>query len=72
MDDTYTYLILLHGQVDEADVITLSSFELSVELVGSAATLLTVQADQSGLIGLLRCLHGMGITLISVIRAGQR
>ncbi len=60
------YRIELHGHVD---VEWLQSFGSSVEiLVGDAGelpdgTVLTVHTDQSGIVGLLRRLHGVGMTI---------
>ncbi len=66
MDDTCTYQILLRGQVDEDDINTASPLHLTVTPAGPDATLVTVQTDQSGLVGLIRHLHGLGFVLLSI------
>ncbi len=66
MNDMRTYHIQLRGQVDEAEINALSPLHMTVEQANGAATLLTVHTDQSGLIGLLRHLHGLGFELVSV------
>ena len=72
MNDMCTYLIQLRGQMDEGDINATSPLQITVVQVEAnkgypyAATLLTVCTDQSGLIGLLRHLHGLGFVLLSV------
>ena len=66
MNDICTYLIQLRGQVNESDLNAMSPIQMTVVRVDTAATLFTVCTDQSGLIGLLRHLHGRGFVLLSV------
>jgi hypothetical protein len=66
MNDIFTYHIRLRGQVDEGEINAMSPLEITVERANQAATLITVRTDQSGLIGLLRHLHGLGFVLLSV------
>ena len=66
MDDIGTYLIQLRGQVEEGEINTMSPLQMTMERGDTAATAFTVRTDQSGLIGLLRHLHGLGLTLVSV------
>jgi hypothetical protein len=66
MNEVYTYLIQLRGVVDEAEINAGSPLHTTVEPQGTAATLLTVRTDQSGLVGLLRHLHGRGFVLQAV------
>ncbi len=69
MHDTIsTYKIQVEGQAGEDTLNATSPLQMSVLRVGPQATLLAIQADQSGLIGLLRHLHGQGFVLISVSR----
>jgi len=68
MNDICTYLIQVHGRVDESEINARSPLYTTVESVGTAATLLTICTDQSGLIGLMRHLHGMGFVFLSVNR----
>ena len=68
-DPTTRYRIELHGRVD-AD--WLQSFEASAQISiaeagqAEAITVLTVQADQSGIVGLVRSLHALGITILQI------
>ncbi len=68
MNDICAYRICLAGQVDPAEINAMSPFEMTVELGDKASTLLTVHTDQSGLIGLMRHLHGRGLIFLSVER----
>jgi hypothetical protein len=77
MNDLCTYHIQLRGQVDEGDVNATGPLLITAVQVGAnkeylhAGTLITVCTDQSGLVGLLRHLHGLGFVLVSVIRADR-
>jgi hypothetical protein len=66
MDDICTYHIELQGQLDERDLSLTGPLSLAFLRQGPSSTLVTVRADQSGLIGLLRHLHGRGLVLLSV------
>jgi hypothetical protein len=67
MSDQHTYLIQLCGSTDIDEVNALAP--LLMQAVRSEATTMqvTVSADQAGLIGLLRHLHGLGFQFLSVI-----
>jgi hypothetical protein len=68
-DSTTHYRIEVQGQVD---VIWLQSFEgstkIHVDESGQAQdiTLLNVRTDQSGMVGLLRRLHGLGVIILQL------
>jgi hypothetical protein len=62
-----TYLIKIRGHLDEADINAASPVELTLESKGNGWTMVTVQTDQSGMIGAIRHLHGLGIVLLSII-----
>jgi hypothetical protein len=72
MDDICTYQIEVRGQVNENDLNAMSPLQMTVVRVDAdeehpyASMLFTVCTDQSGLIGLLRHLHGRGFVLLSV------
>ncbi|MDY6878509.1 MAG: hypothetical protein SWK90_20205 [Chloroflexota bacterium] len=66
MDAICTYQIKLRGQVNENDLNAISPLQMAVVRVDTTSTLFTVCTDQSGLIGLLRHLHGRGFVLLSV------
>jgi len=68
MHDICTYHVEVQGQVDENAFNATSPLQIMVVRVDMAATLFTVRADQSGLIGLIRHLHGRGFVLLSVTR----
>lgn len=62
------YHIQLQGQVEEAELNAGTPLTMRVVQVDPSATTLTVQTDQSGIIGLLRYLHGQGFMLLSLVR----
>jgi hypothetical protein len=65
-DPATHYRIEVQGRVD---VEWLQSFDSSAEIIGDATrqmediTVLNVHTDQSGIVGLVRRLHGLGITI---------
>jgi hypothetical protein len=77
MHESCVYRIKVQGLVDENDLNAMSPLQLTMVHAGAderdrcAATLFAVHADQSGLIGLIRHLHGRGLVLLSVIRERQ-
>jgi hypothetical protein len=68
MHEACIYRIQVWGQVNESDLNAMSPLYTTVVRADPAATLFTICADQSALIGLLRHLHGRGLVLLSVIR----
>ena len=68
MHNICTYQIEVQGQVAVNDLITMSPQQMMVIRVNSEATLFTICADQSGLIGLIRHLHGRGLVFLSIRR----
>jgi len=68
MDELCTYRIEVRGQVDENDLNAISPLQMMVVRVDTTTTLFTACTDQSGLVGLMRHLHGRGLVLLSVIR----
>jgi hypothetical protein len=68
MHDTCTYQIEVRGQVDEDAFNATSPLQMTVVRLEPDATLFTICADQSGLIGLIRHLHRQGFVLLSVYR----
>lgn len=66
MDDQHIYLIQLRGPVDVDELNTLTPQQVTVVQAGAATTAVTVSTDQSGLIGLMRHLHGLGFRFLSV------
>jgi len=68
MNDLCNYHIRLRGQVDEAEINGMSPLHMTIEQTGANATLFTIHTDQSGLIGLMRHLHGLGFAILSIER----
>jgi hypothetical protein len=66
-DPTTHYRIEVRGRVD---VDWLQSFDSSAEIIADEArqmediTVLAVHTDQSGIVGLVRRLHGLGMTIL--------
>ncbi len=70
MNDLYTYRVKVSGQVDACELNVRSPLEMEVERVEAESTWLSIDTDQSGLIGLLRHLHGLGFVFLSIDRKG--
>lgn len=68
MHDICTYWIEVRGEVDESNLNAMSPHKMAVVQTDPAVTLITIDADQSGLIGLMRHLHGRGFVLWSLYR----
>jgi hypothetical protein len=68
MQQICTYRIVVQGEVSERDLKAPGPREMTVVGSSSAATVLATRADQSGLVGLVRHLHGRGFVLLSVTR----
>lgn len=68
MQEICTYQIEVQGQANENELNTMSPLEMSVLQEDSACTVFVTQTDQSGLIGLIRHLHGLGFVLLSLTR----
>jgi hypothetical protein len=68
-DSTTHYRIELQGRVD---VDWLQSFDTSAEIIVDETrqmgdiTVLNVHTDQSGIVGMVRRLHGLGITILQL------
>jgi hypothetical protein len=66
MDEYQTYLIELRGQLGEQDLNEFSPIQMRLIRSGKASTTFLIQTDPSGLVGLIRCLHGQGFVLLSL------
>lgn len=66
MEDIHTYQILVRGRVEADDILSISPPGLVFEPMEEFMTGLSICTDQSGLIGLIRHLHGLGLVLLSV------
>ena len=72
MADQATYHLRLTGLLAMDDLNAMSPLALNVEQTDGATTLLSVCTDQSGLVGLLRHLHGLGCVFISMNKEPDR
>jgi hypothetical protein len=68
MVDLACYQIVVRDPVSEADLNRRSPVQVVVAQVNPAATLLSVQTDQSGLIGLMRHLHALDFVILAMSR----
>ena len=66
------YLIQLRGQVDVNDLNPLSPHQMTVTHMEPAATWVRICTDQAGMIGILRHLHNLGLTLRSVLQEEEK
>ena len=71
MDDRSGYQIEIRGRVDECVLNETGPLQISRLKGDERSTVVEAQTDQSGLIGLLRHLHGRGAVLLSVRREGE-
>ncbi len=68
MNDLAVYRIQIDRQADQQELRATSPLDMQVELLAGNITLLTVYTDQSGIMGLLRHLHGRGFVILSMQR----
>lgn len=68
MDHICAYRVEVKGQLDAGDLVKRSPLELVVVCASTTVTLFTFCTDQSGLLGMLRYLHGRGLVLQSIFR----
>ncbi len=71
MNDLHTYQIQVSGQLNESEMNVRSPVAMKVEHIESNSTWLSVDTDQSGLVGLMRHLHGLGIVFLTIARKGR-
>lgn len=65
-DDLRTYRLTLRGTVDEEFVAAYCPAGTLLGHEGDAACLSDIQADQSGIVGLMRHLHNLGCTILAL------
>jgi hypothetical protein len=70
MQEICTYLIEIQGKLEEKEFNQTSPYRITEVRAKPDATLFTIYADQSGLIGLVRHLHHHGFVLLSMQRKG--
>jgi len=61
-----TYAILLRDRIDPQEIGAASPLRMEVDCLEGQNTKFEVHTDQSGIIGLLRYLHGRGFVILSV------
>jgi hypothetical protein len=64
----FTYRIEVRGDVNENDLNMTAPIKIKLLHAGDLASLLTINTDQSGLVGLIRHLHSKGFELLSMRR----
>jgi hypothetical protein len=70
MHSIFTYRIEVQGKVDEKVLNANSPLKMIVSRAEGTSTVVTIHTDQSGLIGLMRHLHGRGFIFQSLNREG--
>jgi hypothetical protein len=66
MKDMQTYAILLRDRIDPKEIDVASPLRMNVMGLEGENTKFEVHTDQSGIIGLLRYLHGRGFVILSM------
>ena len=66
VDELRTYHIEVQGRIDEPDLNATSPIQMAVAGTDADSMRLTVYTDQSGLIGLIRHLHGLKLAILSL------
>jgi hypothetical protein len=66
MKDMQTYTILLRGRIDPEEIGPASPLQMKTGCLEGPNTKFEVRTDQSGVIGLLRFLHGRGFVILSL------
>jgi hypothetical protein len=66
MSDLVVYHIQLQGRVDKDEINSMSPLAMVCEQADATRTQFSVRTDQSGLVGLMRHLHGLGFVFLSV------
>ncbi len=72
MSDVWTYRLELRGEIGDGDINLWSPLQVTIERADACSTLLTFRTDQSGLIGLMRHLHGLGFMFLSLTASCYR
>jgi hypothetical protein len=68
MKDTCSYYLEVEGYLDENTLNANSPLRMKVESVDQDVTRLSIRTDQSGVVGLIRHLHGQGFVLLALYR----
>lgn len=65
MQEIHEYQIEVQGKIDESTFNATSPLQVQVKKTDEMSTLMTIQSDQSGLVGLIRHFHHQGFSLLS-------
>ena len=68
LDRIAVYQIEIQGALTADEIEPMSPLQINGVQTGPASSTFTVAADQSGLIGLIRQLHGRGLVLLCICR----
>jgi hypothetical protein len=68
VEEISAYQVEVRGELDESSFNATSPLRVTDVRVHTTATQFSIYTDQSGLIGLMRHLHGQGFILLSVNR----
>lgn len=68
MNDSCTYILQLRGQATESEFNAMSPLQMIVIPTEPGGLRVTFSTDQSGLVGLMRHLHGLGFVFLSFNR----
>jgi hypothetical protein len=68
MNDFFTYKIILMGEFKEDEINPTSPVRVVKQESEAGLTTLRFSTDQSGLVGLIRTLHGLGFVFLSIQR----
>lgn len=66
MNSTSTYTLQIRGQVNVNELNPMSPHHMTALESQSMDTLLSIQTDQSGMIGMLVHLHNLGLSILSI------
>lgn len=64
--DTHCYTLTISGMPDVDFINHYCPAGATLTVQGAATTIANLHTDQAGLIGLIRCLHNLGCTLLSI------
>lgn len=74
LDSKNTYEIKVAGEIDVSWLAGFDEVDVQTEIAAGGAhqsTLAKIVADQAGLVGLIRRLHGLGVVLVFVRQAPE-
>jgi hypothetical protein len=72
MNDIGSYTVQLRGPVSAGELNAMSPIDVEVTPTEAGVSLLTFSTDQSGLLGLLSYLHGLGFVFLAVNRTEMK